>query len=141
MPQSLTEQLLFKCSILLHAAKTFQEYVNIVFAPHISTQLGKVHRLDLVDNFWYWIQLPVPSYSPTGCKCASLQAALQQHIKRASLQAALQQHINRASLQAAHQACISPGSTPAVHQACISPGSTPAAHQACISPGSTPAAH
>ena len=30
------------------AAKTFQEYVNIVFAPYISTQLEKVHRLDLI---------------------------------------------------------------------------------------------
>ena len=30
------------------AAKTFQEYVNIIFAPYISTQLQKVHRLDFV---------------------------------------------------------------------------------------------
>ena len=30
------------------AAKTFQEYVNIVFAPYISTQLEKVHRLGLI---------------------------------------------------------------------------------------------
>ena len=30
------------------AAKTFQEYVNIVFAPYISTQLEKVHRLDRI---------------------------------------------------------------------------------------------
>ena len=30
------------------AAKNFQEYMNIVFAPYISTQLEKVHRLDLV---------------------------------------------------------------------------------------------
>ena len=30
------------------AAKIFQEYVNIVFAPYISTQLEKFHRLDLV---------------------------------------------------------------------------------------------
>ena len=30
------------------AAKTFQEYVNMVFAPYISTQLEKVHRLHLV---------------------------------------------------------------------------------------------
>ena len=30
------------------AAKTFQEYVNIVFAHYISTQMEKVHRLDLV---------------------------------------------------------------------------------------------
>ena len=29
-------------------AKTFQEYVNIVFAPYISTQLEKVHQPDLV---------------------------------------------------------------------------------------------
>ena len=47
MPQSLTEQLLFKCFIPV-AAKNFQEYVNIVFAPYISTQLEKFHRLDLV---------------------------------------------------------------------------------------------
>ena len=31
------------------AAKTFQEYVNLVFAPYISTQLETVHRPDL---FW-----------------------------------------------------------------------------------------
>ena len=30
------------------AAKTFPEYVNIIFAPYISTQLQKVHRLDFV---------------------------------------------------------------------------------------------
>ena len=30
------------------AAKTFQEYVNIVFAPYISTQLENFHKLDLV---------------------------------------------------------------------------------------------
>ena len=30
------------------AAKTFQEYVNMVFAPYITTQLEKVHRLDIV---------------------------------------------------------------------------------------------
>ena len=30
------------------AAMTFQEYVNMVVAPYISTQLEKVHRLDLV---------------------------------------------------------------------------------------------
>ena len=29
------------------AAKTFQEYVNIIFAPYISTQLQKVHKTGL----------------------------------------------------------------------------------------------
>ena len=51
MPQSLSEQLLFKCSIPV-AAKTFQDYVNIVFAPYISTQLEKVHRLDFVWDIY-----------------------------------------------------------------------------------------
>jgi len=42
---------LFKCSIPV-AAKTFQDYVNIVFAPYISTQLEKVHRLDFVWDIY-----------------------------------------------------------------------------------------
>ena len=69
MPQSLTEQPLSKCC----SDKDLHEYVNIVFAPYIYTQLEKkVHRLDLVWD----VYLPDSLKGTTRQKSGSLSSCL-----------------------------------------------------------------